>query len=58
MDVKFKFEIFNSVMIPNRQNGIVIANTVDQSNSNLCLVRLDNGVESYWSENVLLERVY
>ena len=57
MDVTFRFDLFTSVITPDKQNGMVIGNLIDQTNTNLCVVRLDKG-DVYWSENVLLERVY
>ena len=58
MDVKFRFEIFDAVLTPDRQNGLVIANVVDQCSSNFCIVRLENGIEQPWNENILLQRVF
>ena len=54
MNVNFKFKLFEGVITPLQQKGIVIGNLIDQTNTILCVVRLDNLVgDVYWVESML-----
>ena len=59
MEVTFRFKLFEGVSTPLQQKGIVIGNLIDQTNTILCVVRLDNLVgDVYWVESMLSPRKF